>query len=67
MRNWDIRDETGKCQADEDYEDAKWVCNQIKIPLVEVNFVKEFWNNVFWYVYLYIFFSNEYFIITYFL
>ncbi|OAD59769.1 Mitochondrial tRNA-specific 2-thiouridylase 1 [Eufriesea mexicana] len=50
MRNWDIRDETGKCQADEDYEDAKWVCNRIKIPLVEVNFIKEFWNNVFCYI-----------------
>ncbi|XP_054720931.1 mitochondrial tRNA-specific 2-thiouridylase 1-like [Uloborus diversus] len=47
MRNWDIADETGHCQADQDKEDASFVCNKLGIPLIEVNFVKEYWNNVF--------------------
>lgn len=51
MKNWDIKNETGKCQIDEDKEDAEWICKKLKIPFVEVNFVKEYWNNIFWYVY----------------
>lgn len=47
MKNWDIADETGRCRTEEDYEHAQWICDKIKIPLVEVNFVKEYWNNVF--------------------
>ena len=47
MRNWDILDETGVCRANEDYKDAQIVCNELNIPLHEVNFVKEYWNNVF--------------------
>lgn len=60
MKNWDIKDETGICQTEEDYEDAQWVCKKLDIPLVEVNFVKEYWNNIFSYVYayLYIFLIN---------
>ncbi|XP_054009643.1 mitochondrial tRNA-specific 2-thiouridylase 1 isoform X1 [Hylaeus anthracinus] len=50
MKNWDIADETGKCSVEEDQEHAQWVCNKLKIPLVEVNFVKEYWNNVFSYL-----------------
>lgn len=47
MRNWDVADETGFCQADQDKEDAEYACRKIGIKLVEVNFVKEYWNNVF--------------------
>lgn len=47
MKNWDIADETGRCTTEEDYEHAQWVCNKLKIPLLQVNFVKEYWNNVF--------------------
>ncbi|KAF8770156.1 Mitochondrial tRNA-specific 2-thiouridylase 1 like protein [Argiope bruennichi] len=50
MRNWDIADEKGHCQADHDKEDAEYVCKKIGIPLFEVNFVKEYWNNVFSYL-----------------
>ncbi|GIZ00371.1 mitochondrial tRNA-specific 2-thiouridylase 1 [Caerostris extrusa] len=47
MRNWDIADEKGYCHADKDKDDAEYVCKKIGIPLMEVNFVKEYWNNVF--------------------
>ncbi|XP_076241076.1 mitochondrial tRNA-specific 2-thiouridylase 1 isoform X2 [Calliopsis andreniformis] len=50
MKNWDIADETGRCTTEEDYEHAQWICTRLKIPLVEVNFVKEYWNNVFSYL-----------------
>ncbi|KAK0167227.1 hypothetical protein PV327_004656 [Microctonus hyperodae] len=49
LRNWDTADETGKCLADEDYRDADYVCKKLDIPLIEVNFVKEYWNDVFSY------------------
>ncbi|CAL1526650.1 unnamed protein product [Lymnaea stagnalis] len=47
MKNWDIRDEKGKCSTDVDKEDAAWVCKTLNIPLFEVNFVKEYWHEVF--------------------
>lgn len=47
MKNWDIRDETGKCAVEKDYEDARWICNKLKIPLIQIDFVKEYWNEVF--------------------
>ena len=47
MRNWDIADETGTCSADRDAEDAAYVCHHVGIPFHEVNFVKEYWNDVF--------------------
>ncbi|XP_076647306.1 mitochondrial tRNA-specific 2-thiouridylase 1 isoform X2 [Halictus rubicundus] len=50
MKNWDIADETGRCTTEEDYEHAQWVCDKLKIPLLQVNFVKEYWNNVFSYL-----------------
>ncbi|KAG8177331.1 hypothetical protein JTE90_018355 [Oedothorax gibbosus] len=50
MRNWDIADEKGFCQADHDKEDAEYVCRKLNIPFIEVNFVKEYWNNVFSYL-----------------
>ncbi|GFQ73440.1 mitochondrial tRNA-specific 2-thiouridylase 1, partial [Trichonephila clavata] len=50
MRNWDIADEKGQCQADREKEDAEYACKKIGIPLMEVNFVKEYWHNVFSYL-----------------
>ncbi|XP_033745789.1 mitochondrial tRNA-specific 2-thiouridylase 1-like [Pecten maximus] len=47
MVNWDKLDELGECQADKDFEDAKYVCNHLDMPLHKVNFVKEYWNEVF--------------------
>ena len=50
MRNWDERDETGFCNADEDMADVQRICERLKIPFTEHNFVKEYWNDVFRYV-----------------
>lgn len=50
MYNWDINDETGVCSIEKDLEDAQWVCKKLKIPFLEVNFVKDYWNDVFSYV-----------------
>jgi tRNA-specific 2-thiouridylase len=47
MRNWDIANETGHCSADRDCEDAAFVCHHLGIPFHEVNFVREYWNDVF--------------------
>ncbi|KAL3852801.1 hypothetical protein ACJMK2_016416 [Sinanodonta woodiana] len=47
MKNWDVRDEMGICTTDQDREDAKFVCDHLRIPFYEVNFVKEYWNQVF--------------------
>ncbi len=49
MKNWDEEDENGFCTATEDYEDVIKVCNKIGIPYYSVNFVKEYWDNVFSY------------------
>lgn len=47
MKNWDIRDEKGTCTTDEDRSDAEFVCKTLSIPLYEVDFVKQYWNEVF--------------------
>ncbi|XP_066245078.1 mitochondrial tRNA-specific 2-thiouridylase 1 [Euwallacea similis] len=47
MRNWDIADEKGHCRSNEDLKDASYVCDKLNIPLHQVNFVKEYWNEVF--------------------
>ena len=47
MRNWDITDEMGKCSADKDAEYAEFVCKHVGIAFREVNFVREYWNEVF--------------------
>lgn len=49
MKNWDETDEGGECTAEEDYADAKSVCLKMGIPFYSVNFVKEYWDNVFTY------------------
>eukprot|EP00057_Strongylocentrotus_purpuratus_P003534 XP_003726848.1 PREDICTED: mitochondrial tRNA-specific 2-thiouridylase 1 isoform X1 [Strongylocentrotus purpuratus] len=47
MRNWDVLDETGVCTADRDCEDAQNACEILKIPFHQVNFVQEYWHDVF--------------------
>ncbi len=47
MRNWDERDEQGICNADKEYEAVQHVCKVLDIPCRQVNFVKEYWNEVF--------------------
>ena len=59
MRNWDStinNDFLGNpnlanniCPQEEDYNDAKAVCEKIGIPLYRVDFVKEYWDYVFTY------------------
>lgn len=53
MKNWDIRDETGNCTVEKDYKDARWICDKLKIPLIQVDFVKEYWNEVFRYLHFF--------------
>ena len=59
MRNWDSsinNDYLGNpnldhsiCPQEEDYNDAKSVCEKLDIPLHRVDFVKEYWDYVFTY------------------
>lgn len=56
MKNWDsnINNDPegiteGICPQELDYIDAKNVCNHLGIPLYRVDFIKEYWDNVFSY------------------
>lgn len=59
MRNWDSsinNDFNGNpnineniCPQEQDYNDALEVCKKLDIPLHRVDFVKEYWDNVFTY------------------
>ena len=59
MRNWDAsvnNDILGNptlnndiCPQEQDYNDAKAVCDKLNIPLHRIDFVKEYWDNVFKY------------------
>ena len=59
MRNWDAtinNDIMGNptlnnniCPQEQDYNDAKDVCDKLEIPLYRVDFVKEYWDYVFTY------------------
>ena len=58
MRNWDSlvdgelngpTTQSGICPQEEDYNDAKAVCDKLGIPLHRKDFVKEYWNYVFTY------------------
>jgi tRNA-specific 2-thiouridylase len=48
MSNWD-EDEDGYCTAAEDYQDARSVCEQLRIPLHKVSFAGEYRERVFAY------------------
>ncbi len=59
MRNWDsttnndilgnptLNDEV--CTQEVDYQDAEKVANKLDIPIYRVDFIEEYWNNVFTY------------------
>lgn len=48
MSNWD-EDEDGYCTAAEDYQDARAVCERLRIPLHKVSFAGEYRERVFAY------------------
>jgi tRNA-uridine 2-sulfurtransferase len=47
MKNWEHDDKPGYCAASEDLADAQAVCDQLNIPLHQVNFSKNYWDKVF--------------------
>ena len=47
MHNWDELDESGQCTSERDFADVEEICRHISIPCQRVNFVKEYWNEVF--------------------
>jgi len=47
MKNWEEKDAQGICLSSQEYDDAKKVCDHLKIPCYTVNFVKEYWDHVF--------------------
>lgn len=47
MKNWEELDENGVCSASKDYADVVKVCEALDIPYYNVEFVKEYWDNVF--------------------
>ncbi|CAG8548842.1 5760_t:CDS:10 [Paraglomus brasilianum] len=47
MRNWDTVDEKSVCTGDQDWKDVQNVCKQIGIPCRMINFIKEYWIQVF--------------------
>ena len=59
MRNWDSSAnndimgnptiEDNICPQEVDYNDARAVCQQLGIDLVRIDFIKEYWDNVFTY------------------
>lgn len=49
MKNWDDTDENGVCTAEEDFQDAVKICNQLDIPYYSINFEKEYYDRVFTY------------------
>lgn len=49
MKNWDTFDEIGQCNGEKEFADAEWICSKLNVPLLQVNFVKEYWNDVFGY------------------
>ncbi|KAI9303218.1 tRNA methyl transferase [Cunninghamella echinulata] len=47
MKNWDTRDERGVCPSEQDWQDVQSVCHHLNIPCTQVDFVKDYWNEVF--------------------
>ena len=47
MVNWSQIDEFGTCKSDNDYKDVMDVCRHIGIPCRRAEFVQDYWNEVF--------------------
>lgn len=50
MHNWDHLNEEGQCSSQEDYKMVQDVCSKLNIPCLKLDFIKEYWNNVFGYI-----------------
>ena len=49
MKNWEDDDREGYCPAEQDFQDAKSVCERIGVPLQAVNFSQAYRDKVFRY------------------
>ena len=47
MKNWEEQDANGQCTSTKDAEDVMKICDHLKIPFYSVNFVKEYYEEVF--------------------
>lgn len=47
MKNWEADDSDEHCTTFDDLSDATDVCKKLDIPLVTVNFAKQYWEKVF--------------------
>lgn len=47
MKNWEETDENGVCQSSKEFEDVVRVCEALEISYHTVDFVREYWDNVF--------------------
>lgn len=47
MKNWEETDDVAYCTAQQDLEDAQQVCEDLEIPLHQINFAREYWDRVF--------------------
>lgn len=47
MRNWDEKDENGRCMADDDWQDVQHVCQVLEIPSYAADFTQEYKERVF--------------------
>lgn len=47
LKNWDLIDEKTQCTGEYDWEHAQRTCEHLKIDLVQKDFIKQYWNNVF--------------------
>ncbi|MBI3556762.1 MAG: tRNA 2-thiouridine(34) synthase MnmA [Deltaproteobacteria bacterium] len=47
MKNWEEKDEQGVCTSAAEYADVVRVCEKLDIPYYAVEFVQEYWDNVF--------------------
>lgn len=49
MQNWETDNDDPYCSAEQDLSDAKAVADTLDIPFHTINFVKDYWDNVFQY------------------
>ena len=47
MKNWEEKDEAGVCTSEQDWADARSVCERLDIPYYSVNFAKQYRERVF--------------------
>ena len=47
MKNWEEKDENGVCNSAKEFADVVKVCEKLDIPYQSVEFVQEYWDNVF--------------------